>query len=162
MNVHQLIKLSFILTTIALVSFVFYTANFYHGVYFAVRDLQLSIQFDVDVANATTARMTTVVTVQNPSSYSFKVTEAHEALYLCESGRPPRRDDFILATSQTSLPQVTSHSTLSMQFVAYVPERKMSLVLQPGEKMWHLYTRLTLIGPLVGLFRLSDYKYISS
>ena len=132
MNARTVFRLGFLAATIALTSIVFYTWNYYYEVFVAVRGLQLSIKFDIDFINATAANMKAMVSLQNPSSYSFRLREVHETLY--------QGEDIVLTAYRAPLPDLTAHSNQTIQVVEHLPLDRISSVTQTENLS--LYTRV--------------------
>lgn len=155
MNTHKLVKLTFTATTIALAIITVYSANFYWGVYIAVRRLQLGIpQFDINISNASHAQVNIILTLENPSHYSFTLRLIQQRLYL--------DSEYIYASESSPKLQIAPQSTAQLPVVAAMPERKIPLVIHPEGKIWFLYITVILQGPLVGSFTLSNSTYLSA
>lgn len=145
-SVKQILILSFILANLTSFSVLSYTIYIYFGTGLALRLIKASVsEIHVSNANENESNITTIITLSNPSSFSFEITYVKETLLF--NGDSIKEQSLSLVNKPRPMPPFSTQ-TISINTVSTEPPS----LLKYGR--WDVYISIFLSTPLPELHRL--------
>lgn len=167
---RKLFLLAFVLATVVLAVIMLYSLNEYLGIFKAVRSLKITIQgFNFSILDPANARATTTVSLNNTSPYEFLTVgiqqriEMNELYYIGTS----RNEEITSTDPHRIAPNSCSNVTLTVNLRLEVlgtsnPDLVELLFDSSVQKTWQIAVFAFVEGPLLGQFRISTARSISS
>lgn len=156
--------------TMVLSAAMLYSFYEYTGVFRAVRSLTISIEdFEFSILDLTSATVTTILTVNNTSPYEFLAIgiqqriEMNEIHYIGTSNKEGVTNSNPYRITPDSCSNISL--TLNLNLVALGssnPELVEILFDSSAEKNWQIVALVFLEGSLLGRFRMTVFKSIST
>lgn len=142
---RKAITAGFVLTTVALIFALLYTAQLYYGIYKATRAIEFRIQtFDVEIFNVSYVMIDTALLVENPSEYPLQALTIGQRLWL--NGRYIVTIHVNLTNSRDIHPM----SNTTFTSLQSVPPHLTQYVAEQTGRNWVVETNAMIKCPLIG------------
>jgi hypothetical protein len=162
--------LAFVMVTVVLASAMLYSFNEYTGIFKAVRSLEISIEdFEFSILDPTSAKATTTLTVNNTSPYEFVAEGIQQRInmngiyYIGTSWKEgiTKSNPYRIAPDSCSNISLTFNLDLEILGTSN-PELVELLFDSSVEKTWQVAIFAFMEGPLLGQFRMTTARDIST
>lgn len=129
MNAKKILWVILITSSLASLIFLLYTLNLFLKLYIAVRMVDVNInEFNIDITNDN-ATINILVTISNPSEFTFKWVRITQKLYL--------NGEFFLI-SRKELKELPASTNATIIFNLEVPFYKVDLIRGSNKKYWDI------------------------
>ncbi len=167
---RKIFLLAFAMITVVLVAAMLYSFYEYTGIFKAVRSLTISIQdFEYNTLDLTSALTTTTIAVNNTSPYEFLAIgiqqriEMNDIYYVGTSNKEGITNSNPYRITPNSCSNITL--TLNLNLIALGssnPELVELLFDSSAEKNWQIVALIFLEGSLLGRFRMTVFRSVST
>lgn len=154
------IPIIFIIATITSTIGLVYAFSSYFGVYAAVRNFNVSIaEFSVVELNATHVYIETILTLSNPEPQEFRIFYFEQRISLNSQfftfTRPPEPSEYRPMRMQ-------AQSIADVAIDTDVPPNRLEQYREASEKTWFTSVLVVVDGPIIGRFRLTVSREITT